>query len=103
MAIPRHSFMLWLVFRGALITKDKMCGWGYGGDTLCRFCYGEQESIEHLFFQCSFSRRIWRAVMEDCLISPVIKWEEVKSWSVSSFKGDSLIVNLCRPCLAASV
>jgi hypothetical protein len=24
-AIPRHSFLLWLVFRDALITKEKMC------------------------------------------------------------------------------
>jgi hypothetical protein len=33
-AIPRHSFMLWLVFRDALITKERMCRWGYSGDGL---------------------------------------------------------------------
>ncbi|XP_062153008.1 uncharacterized protein LOC133861274 [Alnus glutinosa] len=31
-AIPRHSFMLWLVFRDALITEERMCRWGYSGD-----------------------------------------------------------------------
>jgi hypothetical protein len=29
LAIPRHSFLLWLVFRDALVTKEKMCKWGY--------------------------------------------------------------------------
>jgi hypothetical protein len=42
LAIPshaRHAFILWLVFRGALVTKEKMCGWGFRGDTLFRLCY----------------------------------------------------------------
>jgi hypothetical protein len=50
MAIPRHSFMFWLVFRGALVTKVKLCSWGYGRDILYRFCLEEQESLEHFFF-----------------------------------------------------
>jgi len=58
MAIPRSSFILWLVFKDAIVTKLKMCGWGYGSDTLRRFCYGKQESVEHLFIHCSFSRRV---------------------------------------------
>jgi hypothetical protein len=63
MAIPRYSFMLWLVFRRALVTKVRLCDWGCGKDILCRFCYGEQESVEHLFFHYSFSRRVWRAII----------------------------------------
>jgi hypothetical protein len=102
MAIPSHSFMLLLVFRGAIVTKVKMSGWGYGRDTLCRFYYGKQESLEH-FFSCNFSRRVWRAVMADCMINPAIEWEEVERWSVSSLTGGSLWVNLCKLCLAASV
>jgi hypothetical protein len=84
MAIPRHSFILWLVFKDALVTKLKMCGWGYGSDTLRRFCYGKQENVEHLFMHCSFSRRVWRSLMANCLIfNPIIKWEEVVRWSIS--------------------
>jgi len=95
--------MLWLVFRGALVTKEKMCGWGFGGDTLCRFCYSTQENIEHLFFQCSFSRRVWRAAMEGCMTRPEIEWEKVKDWYEAKFTGRSLMANLCRLCLAASI
>jgi hypothetical protein len=78
MAIPRHSFMLWLVFRGALVTKVKLSSWGYGRNILCSFCYAEQESVEHLFFHCSFSRHVWRAVMNDCRVcNPAVEWEDV--------------------------
>jgi hypothetical protein len=28
-AIPRHAFLLWLVFRKAITTKEKMCGCGF--------------------------------------------------------------------------
>jgi hypothetical protein len=43
-AIPRHSFLLWLVFRDALVTKEMMSKWGYAGDCLCPFCRGKLES-----------------------------------------------------------
>jgi hypothetical protein len=66
--------MFWLVFRGALVTKVKLSNWGYGKDILCSFCYAEQESVERLFFHCSFSRRMWMAVMNDCKVSnPVVE------------------------------
>jgi hypothetical protein len=28
-SIPKHSFFIWLIFWNALVTKEKMCGWGY--------------------------------------------------------------------------
>jgi hypothetical protein len=104
MAIPRHSFLLWLVFRDAFVTKAKMCSWGYGRYTLCRFCFGRQECIEHLFFLCSFSRRIWKTLMIDCLIfNPIVEWEDVAHWSIEVLKGRSLQVSLCRLCLVAFI
>jgi hypothetical protein len=47
-AIPRHSILLWLVFRNALITKERMCGRGFQGDCLCLFCR-EVWRIEHIY------------------------------------------------------
>jgi hypothetical protein len=29
MAIPKHAFFSWLVFRDALVTKHKMACWGF--------------------------------------------------------------------------
>jgi hypothetical protein len=84
MSIPRHAFLLWLTFRDALVTKQKMCSWGYSGRSLCLFCYGKQESREHLFFSCSFSQRIWLQLMADCSFTDVpVDWEFVESWGSS--------------------
>lgn len=69
LAIPRHAFLLWLTFKNALITRDRLCGWGAAGSMECLFCYARQECRDHLFFECSFSHRIWRAVIEACLIT----------------------------------
>jgi hypothetical protein len=43
-AIPRHAFILWLALRDALVTKEKMCSWGFSGPNVCMFCYGCNES-----------------------------------------------------------
>jgi hypothetical protein len=92
------------VFRGALVTKEKMYSWGYGGDALCRCCFGRQESIEHLFFQFSFSRRIWKKLMASCLIfDTFVEWSDVANWSIAALKGMGLQVSLCKLCFAATV
>jgi hypothetical protein len=77
-AIPKHSFILWLVFRDALPTKEMISLWGYGGNLLCRFCYGCLESRDHLFFSCSFSGRVWKRVIAACFIRyPKQAWEDI--------------------------
>jgi hypothetical protein len=103
MAIPRHAFVLWLVFRQAIATKEKICGWGFMGHTLYRFCFHVQESIDHLFFQCGFSRHIWRNLMADCLSpSPIVSWDDIVLWACS-LKGKRLHTTLCKLGLAAAV
>ncbi|KAL8493193.1 hypothetical protein ACS0TY_024418 [Phlomoides rotata] len=32
------------------------------GNVLCPFCVEEEETIEHLFFRCTFSWKIWTAI-----------------------------------------
>jgi hypothetical protein len=103
LAIPRHAFILWLIFRGALVTNDRICWWGFEGNTLCRFCYGGQESIAHLFFHCSFCRRIWRHLMSLCLVQKsCIEWDDIARWSCT-LKGRGLQVLLYKLCLAVAV
>jgi len=45
--------------------------------------YGGQESIAHLFFHCSFYRRIWRNLMSLCLIqNPCVEWNDTVNGSI---------------------
>jgi len=104
MAMPRHSFLFWLVFRDALTTKEKMCIWGYEGDILCPFCRAYIECRDHLFFKCSFSRQIWRNVMQSCLEHfPVVDWDEVAMWSINRLRGESLRTRPCKLSLGVVV
>jgi hypothetical protein len=104
LAISRHSFRLWLVFQDAIVTKDRMCKWGYTGDSECLFCHGWQESREHLFFHWSFSRRIWRDLMAacSCFDSP-LEWDRVADWGGAVLHGKSLKSSLGRLCFGAVV
>jgi hypothetical protein len=95
-AIPKHSFILWLVFWDALPTKDIMIFWGFVGNFICSFCHGCLESRDHLFFSCSFSSRVWKRVIATCFISnPRKEWEDIK--------GKSIWTTLCKVCLGASI
>jgi hypothetical protein len=104
LAIPKHAFILWLVFSDALITKEKMCTWGFTGSTLCLSCFACQESRDHLFFSCSFSRRVWKSIMADCLVyDPPVDWDSVSSWCVARLKDKSLHATICRLCFGATI
>jgi superfamily II helicase len=41
--------------------------------------------------------------MEGCMTRPEIEWEKVKDWYEAKFTGKSLMANLCKLCLAASI
>ncbi|GAV92862.1 LOW QUALITY PROTEIN: zf-RVT domain-containing protein, partial [Cephalotus follicularis] len=56
--IPKHAFSLWLAIRGAHRTRDKLVTMGVTHTALCVFHCGENESVEHLFFQCPFSATV---------------------------------------------
>jgi hypothetical protein len=104
LAIPKHAFILWLVFRNALTTKKKMCCWGFTGTSLCKLCFACQESKEHLFFCCSFSRRIWSSVLANCLIlDPLADWDSLCQWCVDHLKGSSLLATIYKLCFGSPV
>ncbi|XP_070029594.1 uncharacterized protein [Nicotiana sylvestris] len=65
MNVPKHSFISWLVMRKKLLTKDRTLKMKITEDSDCILCVGNTESIEHLFFECTYSRL--------CL-DEVLKW-----------------------------
>lgn len=57
--LPKHAFTLWLGALGKLLTRDRL---PFAVDKGCVLCHSVEESIRHLFFDCSFSRRLWNRV-----------------------------------------
>ncbi|XP_021996203.1 uncharacterized protein LOC110893402 [Helianthus annuus] len=66
-AIPRHSFIMWLIIHKKLKTQDVMCKWNTSGNAnfnlmCCSLCSSGPDSHEHLFFECGYASRVWDGV-----------------------------------------
>nr|GEY08298.1 RNA-directed DNA polymerase, eukaryota, reverse transcriptase zinc-binding domain protein [Tanacetum cinerariifolium] len=60
--VPRHAFVLWMVVKKKLITQDKLAEWKPGRK--CPFCKKVEDSHNHLFFYCDYSKEIWMEVQK---------------------------------------
>ena len=64
-------------------------------DGNCVFC-NEQETRNHLFFECQFSQGIW-SIMRRCgLNRRILSWENEVKWAVERLKGKALISTLLK-------
>ncbi|XP_074301108.1 uncharacterized protein LOC141632459 [Silene latifolia] len=62
MALPKHSFVNWLIMRNALNTKEKLHRLGIIPDDMCCICQAGSETVMHLFQQCHYFREILHLV-----------------------------------------
>jgi len=53
-----------LVAHGRLYMKDMMIHWGMSVNPVCPLCESENESISHLFLQCSVSISMWNKLLQ---------------------------------------
>jgi hypothetical protein len=52
---------LWYLYNGVILTKGNLVRRQKQGDRKCCF-YSSDESIRHLFFDCYFTKFVWRTV-----------------------------------------
>ncbi|GKC17938.1 RNA-directed DNA polymerase, eukaryota, reverse transcriptase zinc-binding domain protein [Tanacetum coccineum] len=57
--IPRHAFITCVAIKGRLKTKDRLSKWFSMQDLSCLLYGVDNESHSHLFFSCSYSKRLW--------------------------------------------
>jgi hypothetical protein len=58
-ALPKCRFFLWLVAHKRCWTADRLAKRGLNHPDKCLLCDQEEETIDHLLVQCSFSREFW--------------------------------------------
>ncbi|KAJ9536738.1 hypothetical protein OSB04_un000123 [Centaurea solstitialis] len=64
--IPKHAFCLWTACLNRLPTQDRMATWKEEPpDLKCSLCGITNDSHDHLFFECTFSRQVWLQIMEN--------------------------------------
>ncbi|XP_074314348.1 uncharacterized protein LOC141649561 [Silene latifolia] len=56
--LPKHQFLGWLVANEALNTTARLARIGMDIEDKCSLCGVGSENLEHLFCECSYSRRI---------------------------------------------
>ncbi|XP_039128871.1 uncharacterized protein LOC120265002 [Dioscorea cayenensis subsp. rotundata] len=59
---PRVKYFLWMLFKGRISTFEYLYSIHLGPRNFCSFCGLDYESIEHLFFNCCKTQRIWYSV-----------------------------------------
>ncbi|XP_074313430.1 uncharacterized protein LOC141648600 [Silene latifolia] len=61
---PKHTFFIWLVAQNRLLTQDRLLKMHIIQANCCFLCGDEEESVDHLFFKCVFSKRCLQLLMQ---------------------------------------
>ncbi|XP_074263534.1 uncharacterized protein LOC141586257 [Silene latifolia] len=62
MALPKHTFVAWMVSNEALMLKSRLYRLNISQDDLCCICSLHEESHQHLFQGCIFSQTVIQEV-----------------------------------------
>ncbi|GAV84593.1 zf-RVT domain-containing protein, partial [Cephalotus follicularis] len=103
-SIPKHSFCVWLTFWESHRTLDKLVKWGMISSNNCSFGCGQEETIDHLFFSCPFTARVWTHFLGLCGYRRRPRgWREESAWCIRRLKGDVFKTWLTKLTLAAVI
>ncbi|XP_010315566.2 uncharacterized protein [Solanum lycopersicum] len=86
---PKAYNIMWMMMNQKLATVDRLTRWGLEVDKICVLCKNADETIEHLFLQCQFTRKLWENVLrmlEHQGTIPIV-WEQFQQWCVQNGKG----------------
>ncbi|XP_060195330.1 uncharacterized protein LOC132624590 [Lycium barbarum] len=91
-ARPKAIFITWLHFMGKLLITDRLEKWGIEVEPKCCLCQTYDESREHLFVQCDYSRALWNKVLQSMRMQPYppANWEQHQQWLINMTKGRSM-------------
>uniref|UniRef100_A0A5B7BNY1 Reverse transcriptase zinc-binding domain-containing protein n=1 Tax=Davidia involucrata TaxID=16924 RepID=A0A5B7BNY1_DAVIN len=84
---PSYAFIMWMVCKKCIVTKDKLWEWGLVNEDTCVLCNSHGESVENIFFSCPYSATIWTELLAwaSILLSPS-DWDAELRWAAVFFK-----------------
>ena len=102
--IPRASFILWLAIHEKLPTQDVLIKKGIINTMSCYLCRAKEESVDHLFFKCLYTRRVWQALMSKLGVNWQARgWLETVEQMIKVTKGKGLKARMLRLVFNATV
>ena len=63
--IPKINAFFWILGHGKTLTADNLRKRGLEGLLRCILCKEFEESLEHLFLECKFSREVWHQAYKE--------------------------------------
>lgn len=75
--VLKHKTFAWLKILDRNPTKDRLARWGLQTDTNCLLCSSNLESRSHLFFDYSYSWKIWKKSSRKCSFIPQRNWDHL--------------------------
>ncbi|XP_013613644.1 PREDICTED: uncharacterized protein LOC106319794 [Brassica oleracea var. oleracea] len=87
--IPKHKSLAWLMLLNRCPTRDRLLSWGLNTDPLCLLCNQDNESRDHIYFNCSYSSAVWNHFSSRFAINSATNtWDDItnslQSQSISS-------------------
>lgn len=81
-------FILCLAMQNKLNTLDRLLRWGVISCDSCILCNcSSPESHNHVFFECSFSKALWAAMLRNQVGRDPLCWDEEEEWFIQHSKG----------------
>lgn len=102
--IPRHSFIFWLTLQKRLLRKNKLFKGKVIDSNMCVLCKYARENVEHLFFECVYSKAVWKHVLVAINVkrNPLLWNREVRQFTRKA-SGKSMIAKIRRMTMAGSI
>ncbi|GLJ10315.1 hypothetical protein SUGI_0125930 [Cryptomeria japonica] len=57
--LPKAGAFLWIALNSHILTGNKLKTIGIHGPSWCVLCNADEESVDHLLFNCKFAQRCW--------------------------------------------
>lgn len=92
----------WLMVKNRCPTRDRILSWGLQTDPRYLYCNAAAESIVHCYFDCNFTREIWRTIAEKCNFTSLRKWSALLS-QLNSHTSNKVRKTLLLFCLQATL
>ncbi|XP_015081231.1 uncharacterized protein LOC107024782 [Solanum pennellii] len=104
-ARPKAYFTMWIILNQKLVTVDRLVQWGVAVDKNSVLCMNTEESIEHLFLQCQYARKLWERLLGwiDQQSAFPMTWGQFLQWSTQHGKEKSTTTQIFTIVLAEGV
>lgn len=70
---------------------DKLMSFGWVTWAICVLCNMEDESTDHLSFNCEFSKHVWRDILQVCGYNYIEKDLGKDMWKTSQKSGKGMV------------